>query len=180
MKAAEMAARMGKFRHGLPQAQLRGMKRGLVWGVKEIASRMEAADRDPMIDPPNAPPGPIKVRSGALRRGLRIIEPTIENGKIVGGIRVVGVDYAAIHEYGGTTGEHVIMPKKATVLAFPGAGGNTVFATIVHHPGSVIPARPYIRPVIPEIQKRCRDDMRTEINKLGKSTIGRMWNGIVG
>ena len=44
------------------------------------------------------------------------------------------VEYAAIHNYGGT-----IVPKNGKVLAFPGLGGVTIFAKKV-----VIPARPFM------------------------------------
>lgn len=66
--------------------------------------------------------------------------------KIIGGL-FSNVVYARIHEFGGTTRPHVIAPKRANVLAFQ-KGGQQVFARRVHHPGSKIPARPYIRPAV--------------------------------
>lgn len=52
-------------------------------------------------------------------------------------------DYGADVEYG--TQPHEIRPKTpGGVLAFPGAGGGTVFAKVVHHPGTA-PA-PYMGP----------------------------------
>ena len=62
---------------------------------------------------------------------------------------VVGVDtveigtnlvYAAIHQFGGTTKAHVIKARAGGVLAW----GGGKFAKSVNHPGSVIPARPYL------------------------------------
>lgn len=47
--------------------------------------------------------------------------------------------YAAIHQLGGQTRPHEIRPKHATVLAFGGG-----FAAKVNHPGSTIPARPFL------------------------------------
>lgn len=46
--------------------------------------------------------------------------------------------YAAIHQYGGKTKPHRILPKKKKALAF---GGGVYGA--VNHPGSNIPARPF-------------------------------------
>lgn len=53
------------------------------------------------------------------------------------------VPYARILEEGGVTSPHVIVPRVASVLAFEGPDG-LVFAKRVNHPGSRIPARPYV------------------------------------
>ena len=47
--------------------------------------------------------------------------------------------YAQIHQLGGTTRPHVIMARNKKALAF---GGKVVKK--VNHPGSVIPARPFL------------------------------------
>lgn len=54
---------------------------------------------------------------------------------------VVGsnLKYAAIHQFGGKTRAHIIKPRNKKALAF---GGRVVKQ--VNHPGSVIPARPYL------------------------------------
>ncbi len=62
--------------------------------------------------------------------------------------------YAAIHEFGGKTKPHLILPRFAKALRFATAlsmkgkhkATAYAFATEVHHPGSVIPARPYLMP----------------------------------
>lgn len=60
-----------------------------------------------------------------------------ENGVRVGTNRV----YGAIHQLGGQTKAHVIRPVKGKALAWPG-GRHPVRG--VNHPGSKIPARPYL------------------------------------
>ena len=50
------------------------------------------------------------------------------------------VVYAAIHQFGGQTKPHVIRAKNAKALALPGLG----FRKSVNHPGSKIPARPFL------------------------------------
>ena len=50
--------------------------------------------------------------------------------------------YAAYVEFG--TGAHIIRAAPGEELAFPGAGGGTVFAEEVHHPGTE--AEPYLTP----------------------------------
>jgi len=50
------------------------------------------------------------------------------------------VEYAGIHQFGGTTRPHVIVAKRAKALNIPGIGPRKK----VNHPGSKIPARPYL------------------------------------
>ncbi|KZE34173.1 phage virion morphogenesis protein [Crenobacter luteus] len=54
---------------------------------------------------------------------------------------VVGTDlkYAAIHQFGGKTRPHEIRPRNARALKFGGR-----YAKKVNHPGSDIPARPFL------------------------------------
>jgi phage virion morphogenesis protein len=47
--------------------------------------------------------------------------------------------YAAIHQFGGTTKAHVIHPVNKKALAF-----NGIVRKSVNHPGSKIPARPFL------------------------------------
>jgi len=53
-------------------------------------------------------------------------------------------EYAAIHQFGGKTKPHTIRPVKGKALAFGG-----IVVRQVQHPGSDIPARPYL-PVLPD------------------------------
>lgn len=51
------------------------------------------------------------------------------------------VIYAAIHQTGGRTAPHVIRPRHKRALWWPGAGRPRAH---VNHPGSRLPARPYL------------------------------------
>lgn len=51
------------------------------------------------------------------------------------------VKYAAIQQLGGTTGPHTIVPRKKKALFWPGAAHPV---KSVQHPGSRIPARPFL------------------------------------
>jgi hypothetical protein len=71
-----------------------------------------------------------------------------------GTVYAEGLPYLRIQEYGGVTRPHDIFPRTASVLAFPAAGAfgfsgsgatEMVFARHVHHPGSRIPERSYMR-----------------------------------
>jgi phage virion morphogenesis protein len=57
------------------------------------------------------------------------------------GSEIVGSNmvYARIHQEGGTTKGHNIKVRNAKALKFLG-----IYRNLVHHPGSVIPARPYL------------------------------------
>lgn len=96
----------------------------------------------------------LNVVTGALRRSI--------HSKVTSGPEFVrgqvfssgDVKYAAIHEFGGKTRAHQIVATKARALSFM-MGGKQVFAQSVNHPGSTIPARPYMRPSLAEM----RDDI---------------------
>lgn len=97
-----------------------------------------------------APDGtPWKPSQRALREGGKTLR---HSGHLMASIthRLVGLDgvevgttrvYAAIHQFGGKTTAHVIRPKRKKALAWPG-GRHPVKS--VNHPGSRIPARPFI------------------------------------
>jgi len=97
----------------------------------------------------------LNVRTGALRRSIHnVVED--RGSELVGKVlRSGAVKYAGIHEYGGTTKPHVILPKKAKALSFISSSGNRVFATKVNHPGSRMPERSFLRSSL--------GDMKTEI-----------------
>lgn len=88
--------------------------------------------------------GKLGVRTGRLRRSLRPSKARIVGGTIISAIGS-NVKYAGIHETGGKTPPHIIEPrKKGGALRFTGRGGGIVFAAIVKHPGSKIPARRWL------------------------------------
>jgi hypothetical protein len=77
-------------------------------------------------------------------------------GTIDGFVSADGLPYLAIHEFGGRTAPHDIFPVNAKMLRFLGnpstgfrsggeAGTDVVFARVVHHPGSQMPERSYLR-----------------------------------
>lgn len=72
-------------------------------------------------------------QSGELR--ARVVTSHTQTEAIISN----NMPYAAIHQFGGKTRPHVILPKYKKALAF----GGGVFKK-VNHPGSDIPARPYL------------------------------------
>jgi phage gpG-like protein len=93
----------------------------------------------------------LHAKSGALRAS--IFSDVLDQGDTIRA--VVGsagdVKYAAIQEFGGKTAAHDILPDKAKALAFVGEG-KQVFAKIVHHPGSTIPQRSYLRSALADMR----------------------------
>lgn len=88
-------------------------------------------------------------------RLMRSIHSKVEQmAKAVYGIvyQSSDVPYGRIHELGGRTAPHVILPKKASVLAFNWKGEN-VFFRRVNHPGSVFPERSYMRSSLREMSE---------------------------
>lgn len=101
----------------------------------------------------------LKVRSGNLRRSIAFM--TTDSGETITGKAYSSGDvkYAAIHEFGGKTGAHDILPKKAKALAFM-VGGKQIFAAIVHHPGSVMPERSFMRSSLADMRDEIIDGLR--------------------
>ncbi len=105
--------------------------------------------------------------TGTLRRS---ISPEVRSEtRRITGIVGTNVVYAAIHEFGGRTSPHDILPKRARALAFRapwgpgrGEGGLTVLAR-VHHPGSVIPERSYLRSALREMEPEIRQAFQDAI-----------------
>lgn len=67
---------------------------------------------------------------------MRSIDKYATSNKVMVGSNL---PYARIHQKGGKTSPHVIRPKRKKALAFGG-----VVRKKVNHPGSDIPARPYL------------------------------------
>ena len=92
----------------------------------------------------------LNARSGALRDSI-LAEVSLSDDGLLAAVASFGdVKYAAIQEFGGKTAAHEILPEKARTLAFL-MGGSLRFARSVHHPGSLIPARPYLHSAIDEM-----------------------------
>jgi phage gpG-like protein len=73
-------------------------------------------------------------RGGALRRS--IISNAFPDGSVILGSNLV---YAGIHQEGGTTKAHEIKARNKKALSF-----NGIVRKSVKHPGSKIPARPFM------------------------------------
>lgn len=89
--------------------------------------------------------------SGLLQASGRLRNSITQNSTATEAMVGTNVEYAAIHNFGGKTSPHLIRPKKGKALKFGGR-----FAKQVNHPGSNIPARPFMT-LQPEDEKALSD-----------------------
>ncbi|WP_300785907.1 phage virion morphogenesis protein [uncultured Desulfovibrio sp.] len=77
-------------------------------------------------------------RTGRLRQSL-----SVRYGR---DFALVGVNapYAAAHQFGALTAPHIIRARFKKALSFYSRNGERVVRKAVRHPGSVIPARPFL------------------------------------
>jgi phage gpG-like protein len=117
--------------------------------------------------------GVLQPRSGALAASIGVDGPAISGDHVVTTVFSGGdLKYAAIQEYGGVTGPHDILPSRARALAFV-VGGRQVFARIVHHPGSHIPERSYLRSSLAEMAAQIESEMKAAVVEAAQQQMGR-------
>jgi len=131
------------------QATLRAVQRLPQTALVEIAKAMDRQNvatvfhiqREYLSFPKDQPPVEMGLRhvSGRLKNSIHPSKAEVSGQSVTGAIGS-NVVYAAIHEFGGHTSPHDIYPKNKVALKFQ-LGERTVFAKVVHHPGSEIPAR---------------------------------------
>jgi phage gpG-like protein len=118
----------------------------------------------------------LRVQTGRLRQSVQT-EVTSDTTGIIG----TNVEYAAIHEYGGQTRPHQYRARGAVMRfvdprftgpvqrtsrggkIFKGARSGVVFAKWIDHPGSTMPARPYMRPALRDSQPEIVEAFRKGI-----------------
>jgi phage gpG-like protein len=76
------------------------------------------------------------------------------------------VPYAAILNYGGKTSPHLIQASNAQALMFVNREGNTIFAKLVHHPGSNFPERNYLETSLEERAEVIREGFEGAIQEV--------------
>lgn len=111
--------------------------------------------------------------SGRLARSIAY-KVDVTDDSVYGRVFSSGdVKYAAIHEYGGTTAPHLILPKKAKALAFLSSTGDQVFAQKVNHPGSKMPERSFLRSSLRDMSSEISTGMKkTVIDAVRKGVSG--------
>ena len=102
----------------------------------------------------------LKNETGTLRRS---ITPSVSGTDTMAvGTVSTNVEYARIHEFGGKTSPHEILPKRGRALAFEWKG-QLVFFKKVQHPGSVFPERSFMRSALEEMKPGIIDEFQNAI-----------------
>lgn len=119
----------------------------------------------------------LNVVTGALRRSIQS-EVHRDTHSVIGEVFSSGdVKYARIHEFGGKTRPHDIFPSKAKALSFM-MGGRRVFAKVVHHPGSKMPERSFMRTSLAEMAPTITREMKEAVIRgLLRDSIGGQTRG---
>lgn len=104
LKPSEAAIRLKQFRQLLPGAIMEGLEIGNRAALKiSVTEYFEGSPEPPgrslSVNPPNPPPGPLKIRSGDLRRGIEMIQPSQSGTNFVAGLQT-DIFYGKKHELG--------------------------------------------------------------------------------
>lgn len=110
-------------------------------------------------------------RSGALGRSIQMSVNRAGSATIGKVFSAGDVKYAAIHEFGGQTPPHEILPNKAKALAFI-MGGKQVFAKRVQHPGSKMPERSFLRSSLGDMAEEIILGIRQAATQAAKAAAG--------
>jgi len=129
----ELARLAGRLANRRPLLEATGMQPGRMTkrAFNDASLRPSAWAPVNKVGPKNAP---LKL-SGALYQSIKISNLTNDSVTISSDRK-----YAAIHQMGGQTKAHIILPKYGKALFWPGLAHPV---KSVKHPGSNIPARPF-------------------------------------
>lgn len=147
----------GRFRH-MPDS----VRRALHAKIAKLALQLEAHVKSDKLSGQT-----LHTRSGRLKRSIK--SEIVDRGSIITAkVFSTGVPYAAIHEFGGRTQAHEIVATKARALSFI-MGGKRVFFKRVHHPGSVMPQRSYLRSAMDDMHQQIVDEMAAAVREAVRS-----------
>lgn len=133
----------------------------------------------------------LNVQSGRLRRSVRA-KRARDDGDSISASVGTSLGYAAIHEFGGTTRPHLILPKNAMALLLGNMtedvktksglyrrskkmkeaitkrieSGSLWFSKSVNHPGSKMPMRSFLRSSLEEMRQTIQDRLNYAVRKL--------------
>lgn len=107
--------------------------------MREIAAQLHGAVEDNFAQQGRPAWLGIKRDGMILQKSGRLVNSIVEYSDNDTAVVGTNVEYAAIHQFGGETRPHVIRPRNKQALAFNGR-----VVKKVNHPGSKIPARPFL------------------------------------
>ncbi|KNC93288.1 phage virion morphogenesis protein [Trabulsiella odontotermitis] len=107
--------------------------------MREIAAQLHGAVEDNFAQQGRPAWLGIKRDGMILQKSGRLVNSIVEYSDNDTAVVGTNVEYAAIHQFGGETRPHEIRPRNKQALAFNGR-----VVKKVNHPGSKIPARPFL------------------------------------
>lgn len=107
--------------------------------MREIAALMHGAVEDNFAQQGRPAWLGIKRDGMILQKSGRLVNSIVEYSDNDSAVVGTNIEYAAIHQFGGETRPHEIRPRNKQALAFNGR-----VVKKVNHPGSKIPARPFL------------------------------------
>lgn len=157
MTPAQVAARLRRAAREIRKPAVKALRRGLtLWKGRAIDTLRSR--------------GIGRAIWGTKRGGATMVVKRTRvkdsGGVITAGLHVRGL--AALQEAGGRTKPHDITPKIAQRLVFEGRTG-TVVARRVKHPGSIVPAIPFLRPTL----DRTLPEIVTEMDRAYQEALDR-------
>jgi len=105
----------------------------------------------------------LHVKTGNLRRSIHT-NPVNINGSNISATVGTNSEYAAIHEYGGVTSPHEIVPRNHEALKFM-VDGKVLIRKRVMHPGSRIPERSFLRSTLKEDAEMIYEQIRLGVRE---------------
>lgn len=179
MTTAQCVEVLKAYPKRIPVATRRGMSRAMV-KVGVDAQRI-AAQRG-ILRNLLGPKGQGPVFGNWKKPGdglIQVISPRIVGDSVISGIRAVGL--AAIQELGGRTKPHRIVVGKGK-RALTLKGFVHPFAHSVNHPGSVVPARPFLEDAVRQneglILREIELALMEEVVKAGDKAGGAALSGL--
>ena len=139
--------------------------------VKALKDGMRIAEDKTRVSYLTGPrPERLGVVTGMLRRSIfSDVEPGSPGIFATGVLGSQNVPYARIHEIGGKTQPHTIVPKtKVYLVFFWEKKGRWVKKKSVNHPGSYIPARPYLVPGLVMSMLKIKNLLQLAVEKAPK------------
>ena len=185
-------AALKRYDREAPAAIRRGLDIGSLYALRLAVTKFivggGARGRSGVAPPANPPPGPLKARSGDLRRAVKVIPARRVRGEFRSGLRVdlSMAPYGRIHEYGGIINHPGSRPRKGKALRWAasglsyrssrrraGKGDGFIFAKWTRPHKIRIPARPFIAPAQAAAAKYSQAAVETELRALQVRVFGR-------
>lgn len=102
-------------------------------------------------------------RSGRLAGSIH--HQIEDHGPVTTGRVGTNVEYAAIHEFGGTIPAHIVEARNASVLAFTPDAGQTIFRPRANIPDVHMPERSFLRSALADMHEEIVREVKAAVRR---------------